>query len=54
MVVQAGGGLRHAIVIDGSAAVLFRQELFDLPVVLLRADAELEIFFGDGVPVLRR
>jgi hypothetical protein len=35
------------LVIDGSTLVLLGQELLDLPVVLLDADGELEVFAGD-------
>jgi hypothetical protein len=44
---------RVRILIHGSAAVVLGQELFlEFPVALLGADAELEIFPGDGVPIL--
>jgi hypothetical protein len=41
------------ILVDSRSAVIFREELFDFPVVLLGADGEFEIFAGNGVPVLR-
>lgn len=44
--------LRSAVVIDGSPSVIFRKELLDFPIALLRADAEFKIFLGNGVPVL--
>ena len=50
--VCAAGILRSTIVIDGTPSVIFMEELFDLPVPLLRADAEFEIFFRNGVPIL--
>jgi hypothetical protein len=43
-----------AVVEDGLSPFVFGEELLDFPVVLLGADAEFEIFFCDGVPVLRR
>lgn len=44
---------RVRILIHGSATVVFGQELFlEFPVALLGADAELEIFPGDRVPIL--
>ena len=45
-------GSIFGLLVDGSALVFFGQEFFDLPVVLLDADREFEIFAGDGVPVL--
>ena len=42
------------ILINRSATVVLGQELLlDFPVALLGANAELEIFFGDGIPILR-
>ena len=38
--------------IDGTSSVIFREELFDFPISLFRADTEFEIFFGNGVPIL--
>jgi len=45
------------VLVDGIAAqirsrVVLRQKFFDLPVVLLLADGEFEVFFCYGVPVL--
>ena len=39
--------------IDGTPSVIFGEELFDFPIPLFRADTEFEIFFGNGVPILR-
>ena len=36
----------------GCATILFRKQFLDFPVALFGADAEFEIFFCDGVPVL--
>lgn len=33
--------------IDGASAIFFGQELFDLPVTLLRTYTEFEVFFCD-------
>lgn len=40
--------------VDTGSVVLarFRQGFFDVPVALLSPDAELEVFFGDTVPIL--
>lgn len=40
------------VLVDGSSGVIFREEFFDLPVVLLGANRELEVLAGDGIPVL--
>ena len=45
--------LRNTIMINGTPSVIFREELFDFPISLLRADAKLEIFLGNGIPVLK-
>lgn len=50
--VRAACVLGSTVVIDGSPSVIFRKELFDFPIALLRSDAEFEIFLGNGVPVL--
>lgn len=39
--------------VDGAATFLFGQKLLDFPDILLRADAEFEIFLCDRVPVLK-
>lgn len=54
VVIHAAGVLRACIVVHGTTAVVFEKKLFDLPVALLGADAELQIFSGNGVPVLRQ
>jgi hypothetical protein len=38
--------------VQGVSAVVFREEFFDFPVILLGTDGEFEIFAGDGIPVL--
>lgn len=44
-----------ASIYTGPVVVIRVQEgFFDLPVALLRADAEFKIFLGDAVPVLQR
>ena len=40
------------ILVDCISAVVFGEEFLDFPVVLLGADRELEVFAGDGIPVL--
>lgn len=45
--------LRNTIVINGTPSVIFREELFDFPISLLGADAKLEIFLRNGIPVLK-
>ena len=50
--VRAAGIFRKTIVIDGTTSVIFVKELFDLPIPLLRADAEFKIFFRNGIPIL--
>ena len=40
------------ILVDSGSAVIFGEEFFDFPVVLLGADREFEIFAGDGIPIL--
>ena len=50
--VRAAGVLRVRIVVVGCATILFRKQFLDFPVALFGADAEFEIFFCDGVPVL--
>ena len=41
------------VLIHRSATVVLGQELlFDFPIALFGADAKLEIFLGDGIPVL--
>ena len=42
----------RAILIDGIPAVILGEELLYFPVILFGAHAELEVFSGDGVPVL--
>ena len=42
--VRAACILRKTIVIDGAPSVIFVEEVFDLPISLLCADAKLEIF----------
>lgn len=37
---------------DCVSSVIFGEEFFDFPVVLLGANREFEIFAGDGIPVL--
>lgn len=44
-------GVVGVLVVGGTLVILW-EGFFDLPVVLLDADGELEIFSGDGVPVL--
>lgn len=39
--------------VHGGTAVLFGEQLLDLPVVHTGADREFKVFFGDGVPVLQ-
>lgn len=44
---------RARVVVDGGSAVFLGEKVFfDFPDVGFCADAELEIFLGDGVPVL--
>ena len=50
--IRAACILRNSVMIDGTSSVIFREELFDFPISLFRADTEFEIFFGNGVPVL--
>ena len=50
--VRASGVLGVGIVVVGSATVVFGEQFFDFPVALFGADAEFEVFFRDGVPVL--
>ena len=50
--VRAACILRNTIVINGTSSVIFREELFDFPISLLRADTEFEIFLGNGIPIL--
>jgi hypothetical protein len=45
LLVQARSVLR--LLVHSVPSLLFREQLFDFPVVLLDADAELEIFAGD-------
>ncbi len=52
LVVHAAGVLGVAVVVDGASAVVFGEEFFDFPIALFGADAEFEVFAGDGVPVL--
>lgn len=52
LVVHTAGVLGVAVVVDGASAVVFGEELLDFPVALFGADAEFEVFAGDGVPVL--
>ena len=56
LIVQAAGVVYtfpSTTVHTGSIVVVgFQQGLFHIPVTLLCADAELEIFLGDAVPVL--
>lgn len=40
------------LLVDGTTLILLWQKFFDFPVVLLDTDRELEIFAGDGIPVL--
>lgn len=40
------------ICVDGAAALIFSEEFLNLPIVHAGANRELEIFLGDGVPVL--
>lgn len=40
------------LLVGGTTLVLLGQEFLDLPVVLLNTDGKLEVFTGDGVPVL--
>jgi hypothetical protein len=34
-------------VVDGVSSLVLGKKLFDFPVILLGADAELEVLFGD-------
>jgi hypothetical protein len=43
---------RIDVAVEGTATVLLGKQFFDFPAVLLGTDRELEIFLGDGVPVL--
>lgn len=52
MVVRARVAIR-ILGVDGCAAIFLGQELLDFPVVHSGADGKLEIFLGDGVPVLQ-
>lgn len=52
LVVHATCIFRSAFVIDGTSAVIFMKRLFDFPISLFGANAELKILFGDGIPVL--
>lgn len=52
LLVDAARVLGLAIHVESGAAVVLREELFDLPVVDLGTDAELEVFIGDGIPEL--
>lgn len=52
LVVHTAGVLGVAVVVDGASAVVFGEELLDFPIALFGADAEFEVFAGDGVPVL--
>jgi hypothetical protein len=52
LLVDAACVLGLAIHVESGAAVVLREELFDLPVVDLGTDAELEVFLGDGIPEL--
>lgn len=53
LVVHAASILRVTVMIDGGAAVFFGEELFDFPIALFGANAEFEVFAGNGVPVLK-
>lgn len=44
--------LRSAVVIDSTPSVIFRKELLDFPVALLRTNAKFKIFLRNGIPVL--
>ncbi len=44
--------LRAAVVVHGASTLFLWQKLFDFPIALLDAHAELEIFFRDRIPVL--
>ena len=41
-----------AAVFDGGGGV--EEGFFDFPVALFGADAEFKVFFGDGVPILKK
>lgn len=51
-VIHAAGILGLAILIHGIPTILVRQQLLYLPVVGFGSHAELQVFLGDGVPVL--
>ena len=57
IVVRAGAVVAAragALVVDGGAPIaVVQQRLLHLPHVRLGADAELEVLFGDRVPVLK-
>ena len=51
--IHAAGIFRPcAVMVDGRPTVVFGEEFFDFPIVGLSADAELEIFSRNGIPVL--
>lgn len=54
MVIHAAGVLGACIVVHGTTTVVFKKLFFDLPIALLGADAEFQVFFSNGVPVLRQ
>ena len=40
------------VLVNSGSSILFWDELLDLPIILLGADGEFEIFASDGIPVL--
>ena len=50
VVVRRIGVIR--VLVDGASVLVFGKEFLHFPVVLFGAHGELEIFAGDGVPIL--